>query len=387
MSKTAFFIIDYSITGGVERVNANLCRLFMANGIETGFIISLRSANDTPDIKYPPHLKTIVLFPDGKEKNIADKLQFVIKEHAITTLIFQGDNMTITLAVQEAAKRAKCRAILHYHGSPYGYLKKYIYTRDILQKPVNAFKLAWSHIVYPFKKMKLKKVIMQSADGFVCVSEGVRSELFDLFSFSMDTISRIISIPNPLTFDISEPAFYRKETKVVYVSRLHRKHKNSMMALLAWKLIHKKYPAWKLYVIGDGALKKSMEAYCRKHDLSNVIFTGMINNVQDYLQNSSISILTSDCEGLGMGLLESASYKNALLVTRADGGITDIVEEAVTGYLVPRNDIACFAEKLSLLMSNEDLRNKMGDNAYRKLARFDDNIILARWKQLLAEEN
>ena len=384
--KTAFFIIDYSITGGVERVNANLSRLFFKNDIEASYIISLRSAQVKPDIDYPDHLEVFVLFPDGKVADIATTLSKFLRHHNISTLIFQGDNMTITLAVQKAATMAQCRAILHYHGSPYGYLKKYIYLQDILQKPLNAFKLLWSHAVYPFKKAKLEKVITNATGGFVCVSEGVRTELLKLFSLPQQIAKNVISIPNPLTFNITADTAFNKENNIVYISRLHRKHKNSMLALKAWKRVEKKYPQWHLYILGDGILKRSMENFCVQQQLKNVTFTGMVNNVQPYLQTSSISILTSDCEGLGMALLESACYKNALVVTKADGGVTDIVEEGITGYLVPRNDDAGLAEKMSLLMDDAAARNVMGNNAYKKLAYFDDGIIVTLWKQLLADK-
>lgn len=385
MPGTAFFIIDYSITGGVERVNANLARLFEKNNIDTNYIISLRSANPVPEINYPKHLKVIVLFPNGNEKDIATVLANKLQENNIGTLIYQGDNMTITLAVQKAASITNCKTYLHYHGSPYGYLRKYIYWQDIVQKPLNVFKLLWSRIVYPFKKTKLRKVIVNATDGFVCVSEGVRSELLQLFSLPVAVAEKVICIPNPLTFDVKPTDSFAKQNMIVYVSRLHRKHKNSMMALQAWNIIEKKYPGWQLYIMGDGVLKSSMEKYCLQHNLQQVIFTGMVNNVQSYLQTSAISILTSDCEGLGMGMLESASYKNALLATKADGGITDIVEDGITGWLVPRNDIARFAKKLSLLIEDENLRKMMGENAYNKLTHFNDDTIIMRWKQLLAK--
>ncbi len=359
----------------------------MKNNIEASYIISLRSLNPKPDIDYPGHLKVCVLFPDREVNDIAGALSKVLKQHDISRLIYQGDNMTITLEVQKAARMTGCRAFLHYHGSPYGYLKKYIYREDILQKPLNAFKLLWSHIVYPFKKAKLKKVIENAVDGFVPVSEGVRKEVLDLFSFPQQIADKIISIPNPLTFEVAAESNFKKEKHIVYISRLHRKHKNSMMALKVWKQLEKNYPQWKLYILGDGAIKNAMENYCVSEQLQHVTFTGMINNVQPYLQTSSISILTSDCEGLGMGLLESASYKNALLVTRADGGVTDIVEDGVTGYIVPRNDVNAFAKKLALLMDNDDMRRTMGDNAYKKLVHFKDSKIIELWKQLLDEED
>ena len=380
---TAFFIIDYSITGGVERVNANLSKLFFKNGIEASYIISLRSEKAKPGIEYPDHLDVFVLFPDGKVGDISTTLSKFLLHHNISTLIFQGDNMTITLAVQKAARMANCRAMLHYHGSPYGYLKKYIYREDILRKPINALKLLWSHVVYPFKKAKLKKVIVNAVDGFVCVSEGVRAEILNLFSLPDQIAKQVISIPNPLTFNIAADNFFKKENKIVYISRLHRKHKNSMMALKVWKLLEKKYPQWQLYILGDGPIKNDMEDFCRHFQLQHVVFTGMVSNVQPYLQSSSISVLTSDCEGLGMGLLESACYKNALLVTRADGGVTDIVEEGITGNLVPRNDVPDFANKLSVLMDDEALRKAMGNNAYKKLADFEDAKIAELWKKIL----
>lgn len=381
--KLAFFIIDYSITGGVERVNANLSKLLLKNEIEVSYLISLRSEKAKPDIEYPDELEVFVLFPDGKVGDIATTLSKFLLYHHISTLLFQGDNMTISLEIQRAARMANCRAILHYHGSPYGYLKKYIYPQDILHKPLNALKLFWSHIVYPFKKAKLKKVIVNAAGGFVCVSEGVRTELLNLFSLPEQIAKQVISIPNPLTFNIEAGSSFNKENKIIYLSRLHRKHKNSRMALEVWRRLEKKYPKWQLYILGDGPIKKDMENFCKQHQLQHVIFTGMVNDVKPYLQSSSISILTSDCEGLGMGLLESACFKNAFVVTKADGGVTDIVEDGITGYLVARNDVAGFSKKLSMLIDDEASRNTMGNNAYTKLSNFEDAKIVMLWKKIM----
>jgi glycosyltransferase involved in cell wall biosynthesis len=291
--------------------------------------------------------------------------------------------MTIVLEVQKAARQANCRSVLHYHGSPYGYLRKYIYREDIIANPLNIFKLLWSRIVYPFKKAKLRKVITNATGGFVCVSEGVRKELLELCSLPGNLEKNIWSIPNPLTFDRNETINLQKKYMVVYISRLHRKHKNSMMAVKAWALIEKKFPGWQLYILGDGVLRSAMEKFCTQHQLLHVHFTGMVSNVKEYVRDSSVSILTSDCEGLGMGLLESASYKNALLVTNADGGVSDIVVDGSTGFMVERNDVKLFAERLSTLMSDELLRKKMGDAAFKRLENFDDAVIVARWMQLL----
>src|SRR5690606_7796482 len=139
----------------------------------------------------------------------------------VGTLIFQGDNMTIALAILEACKKARCRGILHYHGSPYAYLRKYIYIGDILENPINIGKLLLSKVAYPFKKRKLKKVLDNATDGLVCVSEGTAEELRNIFDLSEGQGENILSIHNPLTFDVPEsqgPDRPQKEKVIIYVS-------------------------------------------------------------------------------------------------------------------------------------------------------------------------
>ncbi|MEO6538453.1 MAG: glycosyltransferase, partial [Ferruginibacter sp.] len=306
-------------------------------------------------------------------------------EKKITTLIFQGDNMTTALQVQRAAANAGCKAILHYHGSPFGYLKKYIYKTDILMNPFLIFKLIWAAILYPFKKIKLQKVINNAEDGFVCVSYGAANEIHAIYNLKQTVSSNIKTIHNPLTFKPAESVnnFEHKKKIIVYISRLHRKHKNSMLVLKAWQKIEKENPDWQLQIIGDGQLKNKMIKYVEDDKIKNVLFTGMVNNVDEFLIQSSISVLSSDCEGLGMGLLESAVYRNAIVATKSDGGVVDIVEDHITGYLVPRNNSLLFAEKLQDLISDKNTRERMGNSLYEKMQGFSDEKILAEWKLLL----
>lgn len=63
--------------------------------------------------------------------------------------------------------------------------------------------------------------------------------------------------------------------------------------------LHKKNNKYKLLLIGDGELKKSIENKVNKAGLTDsVIFTGNINNVQDYMQTMDLFVLPSRYEGL-----------------------------------------------------------------------------------------
>lgn len=68
-------------------------------------------------------------------------------------------------------------------------------------------------------------------------------------------------------------------------------------------------------------------------------------------------------------LLEALQAKLPIIST-FEGGIPDIVEDGVTGFLVPQKDVLSLAEKLELLLKNEALRNEMKVNGRNKFENF-----------------
>jgi glycosyltransferase involved in cell wall biosynthesis len=66
-------------------------------------------------------------------------------------------------------------------------------------------------------------------------------------------------------------------------------------------------------------------------------------------------------------------------------GPKDIITNNVNGILVEPEDIAAFAEKLSFLMDNEDVRKKLGKNALIRSKDFDIHIIAQQWNHFFTE--
>jgi glycosyltransferase involved in cell wall biosynthesis len=58
------------------------------------------------------------------------------------------------------------------------------------------------------------------------------------------------------------------------------------------------------------------------------------------------------------------------IITTPEGGISDIIEEGINGYLIPQKDSASLAEKIALLIENPSLRRKMGINAREKYLKY-----------------
>lgn len=375
--KIAFFIIDHASVGGVERVTASLMSLFIAKNLPVHSLISLGEETAKNAVIHYPDTVSLKCI---SRKNIQTDLAFFLKKKKISHLIFQGDNMSISLAVLKAVNQTDSRGILQYHGSPYAYLKKNLYSSDLLEKPVNLLKIGLSTLRYPFKKRKLLKVIKNSKHGFVTVSNSVLEELNSLF---YTRFKNVLSIHNPISFKQNKPVkLENKEPIVVFVARLERKHKNAFLSVKSWNLLHNKFPNWEMIIIGDGSLMEKMKSFKQKHQIQNLSFLGTINNVNSYLERSSIAILTSDSEGFGMGLFESASFKNALVTTESYGGVKDFVQENHNGFFVERNDYAGMAEKIEKLILDKNLREKMAINSYTKYEEIAAENIFKQWKNL-----
>ena len=376
-----FFLIDYTSVGGVERVTDTLIKLFMHNGIKVNNLFSLRASNVIPHFPFSKEMNFVTLECDKNQ--IEDKLYKQIIKLNTKILLFQGDNMSISLAVLKAAKRANIIAIPQYHGSPFAYLKKYIGVREIVNNPLKLLNLTLSAIQYPFKKDKLKKFLENSEYGVACVSYGSANELKELFNKNEKIKSNIFTIYNPISITAQKINLSDKKNHVVYISRLENKHKNSFLALRSWSRIANQFPEWELHILGDGSLKKKMELYAKNNIIKNVIFHGFVSNVTDYLKESKISILSSNCEGLGMGVLESIVHSNVIVATKSDGGISDLVIDNKTGFLVDKNDDKNFSLKLKKLIEDEELTLKFIKESNEILEKFDNNDILNKWKKTL----
>ncbi len=87
----------------------------------------------------------------------------------------------------------------------------------------------------------------------------------------------------------------------------------------------------------------------------------------------------NDC--LPLVLLEAMQYSLPIIST-PEGAIPDVVEDGVTGFLVPQRDAATLAEKLEVLMRDLDLRQKMGDAGR---AKFEAKFTLERFEKKLTE--
>ncbi|KOH45618.1 glycosyltransferase family 4 protein [Sunxiuqinia dokdonensis] len=88
-----------------------------------------------------------------------------------------------------------------------------------------------------------------------------------------------------------------------------------------------------------------------------------------------------NAETFGLVNAEAMQYRLPVVST-FEGGIPDIVEDGVTGFLVPQRDVGALADKLELLLKDEDLRNRMGQAGYQ---RYENEFTQERFENRLIE--
>lgn len=148
--------------------------------------------------------------------------------------------------------------------------------------------------------------------------------------------------------------------------------KNHLLLIQAFALAVKDYPAMQLRLVGDGGLRPVVEKSVAEMGLEEkVLFLGMRDDVPGLLAGSDLFVLSSDYEGVPLAVLEAMATGKPVVST-AVGGIPELVEEGITGCLVPPRDPQALAQRILHLAGDPLLRQCMGKAAReRALRRFD----------------
>ena len=147
-------------------------------------------------------------------------------------------------------------------------------------------------------------------------------------------------------------------------------------------------PSWHLVLVGSGAgqvisieekLRTDAEAGALR---GRVTFTGRVDNVAAYLQASDLFAFPTLDEALGMSAVEAQACGLPAVASRT-GGVPDIVEDGVTGILVPPGETGPLAEALRTLLRDPESRAKFAVAAReRAKERFAFDTMVTRYAGL-----
>ncbi len=171
--------------------------------------------------------------------------------------------------------------------------------------------------------------------------------------------------------------------------------KDHLTVLKAASILTKKFSNLLFLFIGSnkiaegyGFMEKA-KSYVRNNGLENfVYFAGEVKNIYEIIARFDIGILISNFEGFGNAIVECA-VAGKPVIGSAVGGITEIIEDGKTGFLIKPSDYEALAKIIDLLVVNPGLRKKIGASAKENaLQRFNitnwiNNVILLYNKLLV----
>jgi glycosyltransferase involved in cell wall biosynthesis len=125
----------------------------------------------------------------------------------------------------------------------------------------------------------------------------------------------------------------------------------------------------KVLVVGDGSIRSDLMAQTRDLGISeNVVFLGHREDTDALLVALDIFALPSLSEGIPMALLEAMAASRSVVASRV-GGVPEIVEDGVEGFLVEPMDVNGFVERCLRLIQFPDMAQKMGEMARARVER------------------
>ncbi len=236
--------------------------------------------------------------------------------------------------------------VFSYHTDLAKYMKKY------LSFPGFAYKLAYSIIRSVLNKADLNLVTSpqmkeeMEANGVQRVNvwrKGIDTEVFSPSHYDHDMRMRL-SNGHP------------EDPLLVYVGRLAAEKR-----LRDIRDVLERIPGARVAFVGGGPDAKSLKRY---YSGFNAVFMGSLSGekLSQAFASGDIFLMPSDTETLGFVVLESMASGVPVVASNA-GGIPDLIEDGVTGFLCEPGCVEEWVGRVKLLLDDEDIRNKMSAHA------------------------
>lgn len=149
---------------------------------------------------------------------------------------------------------------------------------------------------------------------------------------------------------------------LVMVARFHA-GKGHAVLLEAMRNLTNRGAKVKLICLGEGEEEEKSRTLCQKLGLERQVrIEGFQPNVAQWLRAADINVLPTYYEGMPLTVLEAMASGLPTVASNV-GGIPEMIKDGVSGFLVPPGDPGKLADALHALISQPELRVRMGEDA------------------------
>lgn len=361
MPKVLRIINRFNIGG--PTYNATFLTRFLSDDYETLLVGGLPEADEKDSLHIPeaygvkprllPAMKRVPNF--FSDRKAYRELKKIIQE-------FQPDIVHTHAAKagalgRKAAKACGVPVIVHtYHGhvfhSYFGAVKTKLY--KLIERRLA--KMSTGIIaISPLQKEELSQIHhICPADKIEVINLG-----FDLAPFQHNLAEKRATIREK--YQLAED-----EVAVAIVGRLAPIKNHGLFLNVIEELANQAIHHATYFIVGDGMEKETIEQtanHLKETYGVKIIMTSWITDIATFNAGMDIICLTSNNEGTPVSLIEAQAC-NIPVISTDVGGVRDIVLDGETGFIVPKNDLKSFSEKLKILITSKEIREKMSQNGW-----------------------
>lgn len=200
---------------------------------------------------------------------------------------------------------------------------------------------------------------------------------------------KIVAIGNPVKqYNSNDCVNLNNENKkIIYITRVEKTNKRPHLLVESFAKIAKEFPDWKVEIYGlrkYPEYDKEINDFISANNLKNQVFLmGYSNNVIDVYKTADINAFTSAQEGFGLTLADGLSLGIPAIGFDYATAVNELIINDYNGFLA--KDVDDFAQKLKTLITDKNLRIKMGKNAHKSMMKYSPEIIIEKWTSILEE--
>lgn len=212
----------------------------------------------------------------------------------------------------------------------------------------------------------------RQVDCFIAASEAIRQMLIadGVPEERTVTVHEGIDVEHVLAaplVDVHQAFFLPHGAPVVGNIAALVPHKGQRHLIEAAHIVVQKLPDVRFVILGEGELRDALERLTKEYRLEkHVLLPGFRTDVLGCLKSFDVFVMSSVTEGLGTSLLDAMACSRPVVATNA-GGIPEVVDDGVTGLLVPPRNHTAMAEAIIELISNRARRQQMGDAGFARV--------------------
>jgi N-acetyl-alpha-D-glucosaminyl L-malate synthase BshA len=228
----------------------------------------------------------------------------------------------------------------------------------------------------------ITKFSIEQSNGITTVSDYLKTRTHEVFGVA----NEIRTIHNFVNCTIYRPQPERRpaEKRLIHISNF-RPVKRVLDCVRIFAEVRKHVPA-RLLMAGDGPERSPAESLARELGVQRYVdFLGKQDHIERLLPTAHVLLLPSELEAFGLAALEAMACGVPPVAARS-GGVPELINHGVDGFLEPVGDIAAQSARVVELLSNDALHERVSAAARQTAQdRFCTDLIIPQYERYYEE--